>query len=46
MTPKTYTHTTKIGPARKAEGDKGNPWVHRWHYSDGSWRDVIVGQLR
>jgi len=41
-----YTHTTKIGPAPKSKADKGNPWIHRWHYSDGSFRDVVVGALR
>lgn len=41
-----YTHTTKIGPAPKGKDDRGNPWIHRWHYSDGTWRDVIVGALR
>lgn len=41
-----YTHTTKIGPAPKGDGDRGNHWIHRWHYSDGTWRDVIVGALR
>jgi hypothetical protein len=40
-----YTHTTKIGPAPKADDDGGNPWIHRWHYSDGSYRDVVVGAL-
>lgn len=41
-----YTHTIKIGPAPKEPGDRGNPWIHRWCYSDGSHRDVIVGKLR
>ena len=41
-----YTHTAKIGPAPTRKNDRGNPWIHRWHYSDGTWRDVIVGVLR
>jgi hypothetical protein len=40
-----YTHTTKIGPAKKRDGDLGNPWIHRWHYNDGTYRDVVVGKL-
>lgn len=40
-----YTHTTKIGPAPKDIGDTGNPWIHRRHYSDGTYRDVVVGAL-
>jgi hypothetical protein len=42
---KIYTHSTKVGPAKKAEGDRGNPWIHAWHYSDGTVRQVVVGAL-
>jgi len=41
-----YTHTTKLGPAMKHPADRGNPYMHRWHYSDGSFKDVIVGALK
>jgi hypothetical protein len=36
----------RVGPAPKQEGDTGNPWIHRWIYSDDSVKDVIVGALK
>lgn len=36
----------KIGPAPKADGDRGNPWIHEWIYNNGTVKRVIVGALK
>ena len=38
-------NVVKLGPAEKDPSDKGNPWIHRWIYNDGTHKDVVVGRL-